>query len=77
MGKVLLLVTWLVQDQPPSNYQATFDSMEACLQAQAEVIADGDRMKQGVIDHNNWLAKNSTAYNPGIPPEVSAVCAAQ
>jgi hypothetical protein len=42
--KYLLLVTWIVSGQPPSIYQATFNSGEACEVARKAVLAEGRRL---------------------------------
>jgi len=44
MAKTVLLVTWIVFGQPPSSYQVTFDSAEACDKAREAVLSDGMRL---------------------------------
>jgi hypothetical protein len=78
-----LLVTWLVHDQPPSTTQVSFNSMEACETARAQVIKDAERMRQEKLER---LTREAQQF--GLPPEmpglsmqsapsVSAVCVAQ
>ena len=45
MKTFVLLVTWFVSGQPPSSYQTTFNSAEACEAARNAVLADGRRLK--------------------------------
>ena len=67
--KIILLVTWIVSGQPPSNYQVTFDTWEKCDAARNEVLLDRDRMLKGM---------GGMIMGPGTHlPVVSAVCAAQ
>jgi hypothetical protein len=76
MEKVLLLVTWIVSGQPPSSYQATFDSMDSCVVARDKILADGAEIARQSQQPPAGLPAN-TLYNPGQPPRVTAVCAAQ
>ena len=48
----LLLVTWLMHDQPPSNYQVTFSSFEACEAARLKVIDDRTAHEAGQMNRN-------------------------
>jgi hypothetical protein len=41
MKTFVLLVTWIVSNQPPSSYQTTFNSAEACEAARNAILADG------------------------------------
>jgi hypothetical protein len=41
--KFLLLVTWLMYDQPASNYQVGFSSLEACEAARNQLIKDASK----------------------------------
>jgi hypothetical protein len=70
---VLLLVTWIVNGQPPSSYQATFNSMNACEIALSEVRAEAARIE---IQEENY-AKQIHAIAPIFGPVVAAVCATQ
>jgi len=38
-------VTWIVFGQPPSSYQTTFNSAEACEVARKAVLSDRQRLK--------------------------------
>jgi hypothetical protein len=77
--KFLLLVTWLMHDQPASNYQVGFSSLEACEAARNELIKDAERIRQDRIDHalqsglDNILAKLQGTSSPSV----SVVCVAQ
>jgi hypothetical protein len=76
---VLLLVTWLMYDQPPSNYQVAFNSLEACEAARLKVINDAQRMRQDKIDQasRSGLDQHTAARLGVVSPSVSAVCVAQ
>jgi len=78
MKAFLLLVTWFAQGQPPSNYQAPFNSAEACETARSAVLADGRRLQaealqRAIAAHGD----NQQARFFAIAPTVTAVCAAQ
>jgi hypothetical protein len=62
----MLLVTWLVPQQPPSNYQVEFSTQGLCLQAAAQVQADAQRIEVF-----------ARANAPILFPIVSAVCVLQ
>jgi hypothetical protein len=77
--KFLLLVTWFVSGQPPSSYQATFNSAEACEVARKAVLADGQRFKDEQYQKPFAFTgdqKMSALASLGAP-KVTAVCAAQ
>ena len=79
MRPFILLVTWIVFGQPPSSYQVTFNSAEACESARAAVLVEGQRLKE------EFLQRATTATRGGkqtplfaiAAPAVTAVCAAQ
>lgn len=50
MKTFLLLVTWIIHNQAPSNYQVAFASIEACDAAQLKVINDAERMRQEAVE---------------------------
>ena len=50
MMTFLLLVTWLAYGQPPSDYQVPFSSNEACEAARLQLIKDGERIGQAMIE---------------------------
>lgn len=79
MKAFLLLVTWLMHDQPPSNYQVTFSSPEACEAARLQVINDAQRIRQDKIDQvlRSGLPAAVAALEGAAAPSVSAVCVAQ
>lgn len=62
--KVLLLVTWIVNNAA-NSYQIEFDSREKCDAARLALIADRDRIR----------GKMAAAPLGFQFPEVSAVCA--
>jgi hypothetical protein len=45
MAIVILIVTWIVAQEPPSSFQTTFNSIEACQKAQAAILIDGNKLK--------------------------------
>lgn len=75
----ILLVTWLVNNQPPSSYQTTYGSRDACEVARHAVLKEATRLK---AEHEK--AAYELAPKAGIRPEhyllgkpapsVSAVC---
>jgi hypothetical protein len=82
MMTFLLLVTWLAYGQPPSDYQVPFSSNEACEAARLQLIKDGERIGQAMIERasaqdrqiggNNKTALLMAAISNA--PYVSAVC---
>ena len=82
MMTFLLLVTWLSYGQPPSDYQVPFSSNEACEAARLQLIKDGERIGQAMIERataqdrqiggNNKTALLMAAISNA--PYVSAVC---
>jgi hypothetical protein len=79
MKTFLLMVTWLAVNQPPSNYQVTFSSMEACEAARLKVISDAERMRQDKVNQvlQSGLGQTMAALEGAGVPSVSAVCVAQ
>jgi hypothetical protein len=75
----LLLVTWLMYDQPPGNYQVTFSSLEAFEAARLKVVNDAQRVRQDKIDQalRSGLDQHTAARLGAVSPSVSAVCVAQ
>jgi hypothetical protein len=75
----LLLVTWIVSDQPPSSYQVTFNSAEACEVARKAVLADGQRFKDERYQKMLAMTGNQqiSALASLEAPKVTAICAAQ
>jgi hypothetical protein len=82
MKTFILMVTWIVSGQPPSSYQATFGSAEACNAARDAVLVDGRRLK-AEFDQVQINAARAAGEDPAIflagnrSPNVTAVCAAQ
>jgi hypothetical protein len=79
--KFVLLVTWIVSRQvPPSSYQTTFNSAEACEAARNAVLAEGRRLKneyyQNALTGTGGNQQQAAFFSIGAPT-VSAVCAAQ
>jgi hypothetical protein len=74
--KFLLLVTWFMHDQPPSNYQVTFSSSEACETARLQVIKEAERVRQDIVRAapDRELGRTLSALHG---PTVSAVCVTQ
>jgi hypothetical protein len=77
--KFLLLVTWLMHDQPASNYQVGFSSLEACEVARNQLIKDAERVRKDRIDHalQSGLDQIMAKLQGTSSPSVSAVCVAQ
>jgi hypothetical protein len=71
---VLLLVTWLHVDNPSPSYTATFNSLETCQQARAQLFDELKRLRDDYEQHWKRMGRN---YNPGPPPNLTAVCAPQ
>jgi hypothetical protein len=78
MKPALLLVTWIVSGQPPSSYQAEFNSIDACEKARATVLAENARLQeqqnQKTAAMEAWTRVHGGVYAPGDAPSVSAVC---
>ena len=64
--KWVLLVTWLVPQQPPNSYQVQFATAGLCNEAANQVRADAARIEA-------WAKANA----PILFPVVSATCAMQ
>jgi hypothetical protein len=77
--KFLLLVTWLMHDQPATNYQVAFSSLDACEAARAQLIKDAERVRQDRIDHalKSGLDQIMAKLQGTSSPSVSAICVAQ
>jgi hypothetical protein len=79
----LLLVTWLVKNQPSNTTQVTFNSMEACETARLQVMKDAEHMKQEKLQTVTRESQNSADAADArlsaalTAPSVSAVCVAQ
>jgi hypothetical protein len=74
--KWILLVTWIIAGQPPSNYQTIFQSGMACEGARREVLQERERLKS---EQDTYVARirsqpGIVAYDPP-PPQVTAICA--
>jgi hypothetical protein len=75
---VILLVTWLIPGQPPSNYQTPFSSMETCQVARSAVLAEAVRLN---AEQDKYAARirsqgGVVVYDPP-PKQVTAVCVTQ
>lgn len=79
--RAILLVTWLVNDKPPSSYQTEFNSMAACQQARDKVLAENARLakqeEEKTAAMEAWTREHGGVHMPGVPPSVSAICAAR
>jgi len=71
MKTFVLLVTWFVHSQPPSSYQTTFNSAEACEAARGAVLAEGRRLKEEIVQATGHK------FFAAAAPAVTAVCTAQ
>lgn len=76
--KYILLVTWFGYGQPPSGYQAVFNSAEACATARLAVQAEAQRMLDDVKSRVAAAAQRGQ-YLPASAsaPTVSTVCTPQ
>ena len=81
MKTYLLLVTWIVSGQPPSSYQTTFNSAEACDAARGAVLAESLRLKaefdQRIINNAPTDSMRRMQLMGSTPPRATAVCVAQ
>ena len=75
MRTFVLLVTWFVSHQPPSSYQTTFQSAEACETARTAVLAEGRRIK-AEFEQRSIQATGDTFFAI-TAPTVTAVCVDQ
>jgi hypothetical protein len=71
MKTFVLLVTWIVSGQPPSSYQTTFNSAEACEAARNAVLTDGRRLKaefeQKALVAAGGYKEDAAALSPPLP----------
>jgi hypothetical protein len=72
----VLLVTWIVFNQPPNSYQVSFGSQSACLEARAMILAERQILKRETELRDAQTAKRpGVAYvDPSVPPSVTAIC---
>ena len=66
----LLLVTWLIYNQPPVSSQSEFTSMANCEAAKSQIVAEEERLSR---ESDRYYARIHAMF-PGIPPKVSAIC---
>ena len=69
MKAFMLLVTIIVPEQPPSSYQAAFESQATCEVARDKVLKDMERVRQETLA--NAIVRQGTRL-----PSAMAVCAA-
>jgi hypothetical protein len=73
----VLIVTWFVYGQPPTNSQSEFVSAERCELARQMVFADAERLKKDALaaaaPHTDAMGMTSYTPNP-VYPTVSAIC---
>jgi hypothetical protein len=75
MAAHVLLVTWFAYGQPPSSYQAAFDSERACGLARFAVLAEAERMATEVkVAVENAAKRGAFLPASASPPKVSAIC---
>ena len=53
----LLLVAWIVSNQPPSNYQTVFSTMELCQKARLAVTAEAKRLREEWAENSAQTAR--------------------
>lgn len=75
MNAFVLAVTWFVVNQPPSNYQMTYTTREACDSAKAQLFAEAKRLADETEREAVRIRSQPgvVSYNP-IPPRVTAIC---
>ena len=79
---VMLLVTWIVQGQPPNSYQAAFGSIAACENGKAQLFADAARMRQTMLQEaivrgrSMGIPDNLTSAG-FVAPALTAICVSQ
>jgi hypothetical protein len=69
MKTFILLVTWFVYGQQPSNYQVQFDSVDACQTARHALLEEAEQMRE-----NRAAKLNASEPAPPPAPMVSAIC---
>jgi hypothetical protein len=67
-----LTTTWMAFNQPPSTSQATFLSERDCDAARQKTLEQAAGIKDNL---DRQVTERGGLYNPGPPPQVSAVCA--
>ena len=80
MTPAILLVTWSLYNQPASNTQTQFASMEACQAARTNMLIDEQRSrdKAQLADLMRAPPSGNQLAPATIPlPMLSAVCAAE
>ena len=73
----VLMVTWLVFNQPPSTTQTVFTSRANCEAARQQVLNQEAGIRADIARQVADAARGGGAYNPGPLPQVIAVCAAR
>ena len=73
--RVLLLVTWLTVGQQAVSYQVDFASVDACLNARAELLKDEQRLKADAAKPADGRAR--AFRSPALVPALSVVCVQQ
>jgi hypothetical protein len=76
MIETVLMVTLLWHNQPPVNYQSTFNSHEACENARLSLIAERDRM-MAEAQRKAEQQYGRGAMVIGAAPQILAVCVAK
>ena len=78
MNTFVLLVTWFAYGQPPSSYQAVFNSAEACGKARQALLMEAESMRMNA-GYRAVAAAKEGKYLPAsqAAPKVSAVCTPQ
>jgi hypothetical protein len=85
--KWILLVTWIVAGQPPSSYQAEFDTADACETARREQVENQIQMVKELDAAAKGIFSGPYYSDPGFrqlaisgwlsqhpPPLLSASC---
>ncbi len=73
----VLIITWLVLNQPPASTQTTFSTMAKCEVARQAVLTQQSGIEADFARQIAERRQMGQAYNPGPVPQVSAICAAR
>ena len=75
----ILLVTWLVANQPATSYQVQFSDQATCETARAALMDESGKLRQEQLQYEARVQATMAAstITPGRAPEVVVVCAKQ
>jgi hypothetical protein len=74
----ILLVTWLVANQPATSYQVQFSDQATCEGARSALMAEAAKLPLELAEHEAHVGDvMHMTLSPGRAPEVVVVCAKQ